>query len=430
MSATSALNVAKPLTLPCGVTVKNRFYKSAMNEALAGRDCAPAEEHVQLYHRWAMGGAGVLVTGNVMVDRTQLGEPGNVAVEDERDLNMLRRWAKAGTGDGTHCWMQINHPGRQSPATINPHPYAPSAGELDGDYARFFAPPRELTVTQIRDIVRRFATTAGIAKKAGFTGVEIHAAHGYLINQFLSPLDNRRTDEYGGSLENRARFLFEVVAAVREAVGPKFPVAVKINSSDAPIAATASAPEGAPAGFDEEESIWVIRRLDEMGVDLIDISGGTLEKPVIQTTTGAREDERRGVYFTEFAKRLKGVVRAPIALTGGFRSADDMETALNSGITQMIGIARPLVIMPGLPNRIIRNAWRGTVRLPWITTGIKALDKAFGGVLVISWFELQMNRIGQGRRPNPSIGGLRALLFAIRQHGFGALAPRRRKGHR
>lgn len=428
MPVASALKVAEPLTLPCGVTVKNRFYKSAMNEALAGRDCAPTEEHVRLYHRWAMGGAGVLVTGNVMVDRTQLGEPGNVAVEDERDLNMLRRWAKAGTRNGAHCWMQINHPGRQSPATINPHPYAPSAGTLDGDYARFFAPPRELTVEQIHDIIRRFATTAGIAKKAGFTGVEIHAAHGYLINQFLSPLDNRRADEYGGSLENRARFLFEVVAAVREAVGPKFPVAVKINSSDVPIAVKVNAPDGVPGGFDEEESMWVIRRLSGMGVDLIDISGGTLEKPVIQTTTGAEEDERRGVYFTEFARRIKGMVDTPVALTGGFRSAADMETALKSGITQMIGIARPLVVRPNLPTLIMYGNWRAPVRLPWVTTGFKALDKAFGGVLVISWFELQMNRIGRGREPDPRIGGMRALLFALKQHGMGALAPRRRKG--
>ena len=397
MPVASALKVAEPLTLPCGVTVKNRFYKSAMNEALAGRDCAPTEEHVRLYHRWAMGGAGVLVTGNVMVD-------------------------------GAHCWMQINHPGRQSPATINPHPYAPSAGTLDGDYARFFAPPRELTVEQIHDIIRRFATTAGIAKKAGFTGVEIHAAHGYLINQFLSPLDNRRADEYGGSLENRARFLFEVVAAVREAVGPKFPVAVKINSSDVPIAVKVNAPDGVPGGFDEEESMWVIRRLSGMGVDLIDISGGTLEKPVIQTTTGAEEDERRGVYFTEFARRIKGMVDTPVALTGGFRSAADMETALKSGITQMIGIARPLVVRPNLPTLIMYGNWRAPVRLPWVTTGFKALDKAFGGVLVISWFELQMNRIGRGREPDPRIGGMRALLFALKQHGMGALAPRRRKG--
>lgn len=174
--------------------------------------------------------------------------------------------------------------------------------------------------------------------------------------------------------------------------------------------------------------MWVIRRLSDMGVDLIDISGGTLEKPVIQTTTGAEEDERRGVYFTEFARRIKGMVDTPVALTGGFRSAADMETALKSGITQMIGIARPLVVRPNLPTLIMYGNWRAPVRLPWVTTGFKALDKAFGGVLVISWFELQMNRIGRGREPDPRIGGMRALLFALKQHGMGALAPRRRKG--
>ncbi|KAA8820332.1 NADH:flavin oxidoreductase [Bifidobacterium rousetti] len=421
--------IATPLTLPCGVTVKNRFYKSAMNEALAGRDCAPTERHVRLYRTWAEGGAGVLVTGNVMVDRTQLGEPGNVAVEDERDLNMLRRWAAAGTRNGAHCWMQINHPGRQSPITINQHPYAPSGGKLEGDYGRFFAEPTALTVEQIHDIVRRFATTARIAKKAGFTGVEIHAAHGYLINQFLSPEDNRRTDEYGGDIEHRARFLFEVFDAVRAAVGPKFPVAVKLNSSDAPIAVKIDDRGGSFAGFDEEESTWVMKQLEKRGVDLIDISGGTLEKPVIQTNSGALEDRRRGVYFTEFARRVKGELTVPVALTGGFRNARDMERALDEGITQMIGIARPLALVPDLPKRIIRDRWDGSVDLPWVTTGVKALDRAFGGILVISWFELQMNRIGRGLRPDPRIGGLRALCFTIGKHGPAALTPRRRKGH-
>ncbi|NMM99639.1 NADH oxidase [Bifidobacterium sp. DSM 109958] len=424
----TATLLAEPLPLPCGATVKNRFYKSAMNEALAGRDCAPTDAHVRLYRTWARGGAGVLVTGNVMVDRTQLGEPGNVAVEDERDLAMLRRWAAAGTENGTHCWMQINHPGRQSPITINPHPLAPSAGTVDGGYGRFFAEPTELTREQIRDIVRRFATTARIAKKAGFTGVEIHAAHGYLINQFLSPLDNRRTDEYGGSLENRARFLFDVFDAVREAVGPDFPVAVKLNSSDVPIAVKVNEKGSVPGGFSEEESIWVMKQLETRGVDLIDISGGTYAKPVIQTNAGAAEDRRRGVYFTDFARRVKGELTVPVALTGGFRNAGDMERALGEGITQMIGIARPLALVPDLPNRIIRDGWRGSVDLPRVTTGITALDKAFGGILVISWFEVQMNRIGRGKRPDPRIGGLRALLFAVRQHGPAALAPRRRRG--
>ncbi|MBW3091499.1 NADH:flavin oxidoreductase/NADH oxidase family protein [Bifidobacterium sp. 82T10] len=427
-TATPAVPTAEPLTLPCGVTIKNRFYKSAMNEALAGRDCAPTGAHVRLYREWAHGGAGVLVTGNVMVDRAQLGEPGNIAVEDERDLAMLRRWAAADTENGAHCWMQINHPGRQSPITINPHPLAPSGGKVDGEYGRFFAEPTELTREQIRDIIRRFANTARIAKKAGFTGVEIHAAHGYLINQFLSPLDNRRADEYGGGLANRARFLFDVFDAVRKAVGPDFPIAVKLNSSDVPIAVKVSERDGAPGGFNEEESIWVMKQLEARGADLIDISGGTYAKPVIQTNGGAAEDRRRGVYFTDFARRVKGELTVPVALTGGFRSAADMNRALDEGITQMIGIARPLALVPDLPNRIIRDGWQGSVDLPRVTTGIKPLDKTFGGILVISWFELQMHRIARGHRPDPHIGGMRALLFAVKQHGPAALAPRRRKG--
>ena len=305
----------------------------------------------------------------------------------------------------------------------------PIEHEHQGDYGRFFAEPTALTVEQIHDIVRRFATTARITKRAGFTGVEIHAAHGYLINQFLSPEDNRRTDEYGGDIEHRSRFLFEVSAAVREAVGPDFPVAVKLNSSDAPIAVKIDDRGGSFAGFDEKESTWVMKQLEKHGVDLIDISGGTLEKPVIQTNSGALEDRRRGVYFTEFARRIKGELTVPVALTGGFRNARDMERALDEGITQMIGIARPLALVPDLPKRIIRDRLDGNVDLPWVTTGVKALHRAFGGILVISWFELQMNRIGRGLRPDPRIGGLRALCFTIGKHGPAALTPRRRKGH-
>ena len=243
-STTPAL--AQPLTLNCGVTLKNRFFKAAMHEALAGRDCAPTNTHVELYRAWARGGAAVLVTGNVMVDRTALGEPGNVVVEDERDFQMLRRWARAGTENDTQLWMQINHPGKQSPRSINAHPVAPSAVPIRGQYANMFNIPQELTIEQIHDLVKRFVATARIAQKAGFTGVQIHGAHGYLVNQFLSPLDNQRTDEYGGTLENRMRFLEEIYRGMRTALGPDFPITLKLTSTD-----------GEEGGFTEAESIQV-----------------------------------------------------------------------------------------------------------------------------------------------------------------------------
>lgn len=407
--------IAQPLTLPSGATLKNRFFKSAMHEAFANRNAAPTEDYIHLYRIWAEGGAGVLITGNVMVDPNHLSEPGNVAIEDETHLPILRRWAEAGTANGTHLWMQINHPGMQSPNYINQHPVAPSATSLNG-YERFFATPRELSIDEIHTIQQRFITTARIAKKAGFTGVQIHGAHGYLVSQFLSPLDNQRTDEYGGSIENRMRFLTEIYTGMREELGSNFPISVKLNSSD-----------GVPGGFTEEDSLHVSETLSQLGVDVIEISGGTYSKPSM-TTTGAAEDQKRGVYFADYARKLSERIHTPIALTGGFRQAEDMEEALSEGLTTLIGIARPLVHMPDLPNRIINEGFRERVTMPRLSTGSKKLDKALTGVLVIGWYELQMKYIATNKPVATSGNALASLAYTLRRHGLGALAPRRAGG--
>ena len=417
-NTTRPTHLAQPIELRCGVHIKNRFFKSAMHEAMADRDHAPTERFAALYRQWAEGGAGVLMTGNVMVDHTQLGEPGNVALEDDSNLAPFRSWAEAGTVNGMQCWMQLNHPGRQ--ATINPHPWAPSAGKLEGEYGKFFAEPRELDRAQIHDIQQRFATAARLAKQAGFTGVQLHGAHGLVgFDEEPHAVVEAAAILVGALVVERGKELVDQVA-VREAVGSDFPVAVKLNSSD-----------GQEGGFSEDESLTVIQRLADLGVDLVEISGGTLEKPTFSTNTGDKEDSARGVYFSDFATRVKqldlhGTV---VCLTGGFRTPADMEDALEQGITDMIGIARPLVLQPDMPQHILDGDIEPTNRfkLPWITTGVKSLDKAFNGVLVISWFELQMNRIGTGKNPDPNIGGMRALLFALKQHGPAALSPRRRK---
>ena len=413
MPATSSV-LAEPLTLPCGVTVKNRFFKAPMHEALGTPGLGPSQDIVDLYGRWAAGGSGVLVTGNVAVDSRHLGEPGNIVVEDESHLEMLRRWAQAGTAGGTQLWMQINHPGRQSPRSVNLHPVAPSEISSAGGYGRFFAPPRELSREEIGDVVRRFVTTARVAKKAGFTGVEIHAAHGYLISQFLSPVDNHRTDEYGGSLEGRMRFLIEIYQGMRETLGPDFPIAVKLNSSD-----------GDPGGMSQEDSLRVAVRLSELGVDVLEISGGTYRKPVFEETDRSVEDHRRGVYFADYARRLKELVSMPVALTGGFRSASDMEEAVAEGLTDFVGIGRPLALVPDLPQRILNGVGRRRIELPRISTRVKALDEALGGVLLIGWYEMQMHRLARGGYASAHGNGLAALAFTVRRHGLGALMPRR-----
>lgn len=407
----SQLELLKPLTLSNGTTIKNRFFKSAMNENLA-KNGHPNEHHIKLYQAWAKGGAGLLLTGNVMVDRHALGEPGNVVVEDERDIDTLKKWAEAGTANDTQLWMQINHPGKQSPRTLSKEPVAPSAVGFEGVYGRVFNTPKALTKDGITQIVQRFVNTAVIAKKAGFTGVEIHGAHGYLIDQFLSPLDNQRTDEYGGSLDNRMRFLIEIYQGMREALGESFPIGLKINSSDFQT-----------GGFTEEDSLQVIKTMEKLGINLIEISGGNYTSPKMSTGTSTNSND---AFFINYAKKIKDLVNVPIVVTGGFRTESSMEDAIEDGDTSMVGIGRPFVLMPDLPNRIARGTY-ATVNLPWLTTGIKPLDSAVGPAIGNSYYEQQMDRIAEGKLPVVSRNAWSPLFYSIKVQGIAALSPKRAK---
>src|SRR5690554_797269 len=288
--------LAQPLTLRNGTIIKNRLMKSAMSEGLGTADNRMTRQLIRLYDRWAKGGVGLLVTGNVMVDRRALGEPGNLVVEDERDLGMLQAWATAGTQENTQFWMQINHPGKQVMRTLVKDPVAPSAIPFRTDMSRFFATPRALKELEIEEIIQRFGNTAAIAKKAGFTGVQIHAAHGYLVSQFLSGHHNQRTDQWGGSAENRRRFVLEVYKEIRRQVGDAFPVGIKLNSADFQR-----------GGFTEEESLEVIRELSAAGMDLIEISGGTYEEPAMTGKEYPKKEStlKREAYFLEFAEKAR-----------------------------------------------------------------------------------------------------------------------------
>ncbi|MDG0970118.1 MAG: NADH:flavin oxidoreductase, partial [Porticoccaceae bacterium] len=250
--------------LPCGASLPNRLSKAAMTEGLATGDGVPTAELARLYGLWSDGGAGMLLSGNIMVDKDHLERPGNVVIDQPPNQAMrdaLRRWAEAGTRNGNHLWAQISHAGRQTQKIVNPHPKAPSAVKL-GLPGGQFGRPVALTEKEIDDIVSRFSVCAAAVKEAGFTGVQIHAAHGYLLSQFLSPRSNQREDQYGGDLANRARMLLAVVDAIRGAVGPDFPVAVKLNSADFQ-----------KGGFAFEESLQVAQWLQDHGIDLIEISG-------------------------------------------------------------------------------------------------------------------------------------------------------------
>ncbi len=407
----------QPLVLPCGVSIKNRFMKSAMSEGLATTSHQATAKLCRLYQTWAEGGAGLVITGNVMVDRKGLGEPRNVVLEDEQGFAHVQAWAQAGTVNGTHLWMQLNHPGKQSPKVLTTEPVAPSAIPLGGNLAKFFAVPRELTEVEIEDLIYRFSESARLAQKAGFTGVQIHGAHGYLVNQFLSPLHNQRTDRWGGSLENRMRFVVEIYTSIRKKTGVAFPIGIKINSADFQR-----------GGFTEEESLQVIRVLSDLGIDLIEISGGTYESPVmtgVSQATDALKTARtreREAYFLQFAEQVRAIAQCPIAVTGGFRTPEAMRAAIQAGSTHMVGLARPFALEPQLPNKI-KLGQPIAVNREAIRTGLSAIDGP--ALLETIWYEQQLERMGRGKNPQPKRNAWWTLIVSVCTTGLHIFQKRR-----
>ncbi|MCF7521304.1 NADH:flavin oxidoreductase/NADH oxidase family protein [Neisseria sp. ZJ106] len=400
-----------PFTLKNGKISKNRILKGAMSEQIS-RGNNPSDAYVTLYDRWAKGGAGVLVTGNVMVDYRALGSADDVVIEDERDLPMLQRWATAGTQNDTLLLMQINHPGKQSPKDLSPKPVAPSAVPLSGNVGAFFNPPRALSETEILDLIQRFATVAQIAEKAGFSGVQIHAAHGYLISQFLSPHHNQRTDKWGGTLENRMRFLVEVYHAIRQATSKDFIVSVKLNSADFQ-----------KGGFDEHDALQVAQKLAELGVDLLEISGGNYESPTMLEGVKASTAQREA-YFLSFAEKVRQVCDIPLVVTGGFRSEQAMNDAVNSEMLDFVGIAKPFALVPDLPNQIAEKRYQAVQTKP-IRTGVNKIDQTLGSVLEMAWYMHQMKRLSQGKNPNPNLTAWRLLFSILWEKGTAGLRKER-----
>lgn len=409
------VTIASPLTLPCGATLKNRIAKGAMTEGLGDARNRATEGHVRLYRRWAEGGAGMLLTGNVQIDRRYMERPGNVAIDGEQSnesIAALRDYAKAGTANGAHLWMQISHAGRQTPALVNKEPVGPSDKALDMPGAQF-GKPRAMTGAEIEDVIRRFAFAASVARDTGFTGVQIHGAHGYLISSFLSPDVNTRTDEWGGSLENRARLLLETVRAVRKAVGADFPISVKLNSADFQR-----------GGFSHEDAIRVASWLNDEGLDLLEISGGTYEQPRLvglddMTLHPEKAEKRREstvareAYFLEYAKDIRAATTMPLMVTGGFRSVAGMNAALASGTMDVVGIARPLCVDPEIAGKLLSGAasetpaYEKTLRLGPGLLGPHSpvnLIKAMNGWGQQGWFCLQILRMGAGQNPDPKMG--------------------------
>ena len=396
-------------TFPNGKTAKNRFFKSAMEEQLAKHN-QPTQTLVRLYDTWAKGGIGISVTGNVMVAENGKGSINDVVITDERSMDTLKAWAKAGTQNDTLLIMQINHAGKQSPKVINPVPVAPSAVALKG-MDGFINPPRSLADNEIETIIQEFIQTAKIAEQAGFSGVQIHGAHGYLVSQFLSPHHNQRTDKWGGSLENRMRFLVEIYQGIRAVVRPEFLVGLKLNSADFQ-----------KGGFDETDSIQVVQKMSELGIDFIEISGGNYESP--EMLTAKASTKQREAFFIDYAEKARAVSQVPLIITGGFRSEQAMNDALNSGHLDFIGIARPLALMPDLPNQI-KNGTYQIITTERIETGFAPVDKKLGAVLEMDWYMYQMALIGRGKQPNPKLSPWKVLLKTLWENGKAGLSTGR-----
>ena len=405
---TSLLN--QPLTLPNGTVIPNRLAKAATSETLATYSNNPTEKHIRLYQRWAASGIGMIITGNIMIDRRALGEPGNVVIEDERDFAILQKWAKTVTQQGSQLWAQLNHPGKESPKGLNVRNISASAVPFGVEMQSLFATPDEATHEEIIEIIQRFGRSALICKKAGFSGVEIHAAHGYLINQFLSPLHNLRNDEWGGTPEKRRKFLMDVYAEIRKQVGTDFPIAIKLNSADFQ-----------KGGFTEEDSLATIKALAAAGIDLIEISGGTYESGVAKapqkSSTIARE-----AFFIDFAEKVRTLVKTPLMVTGGFRSVDGMNQALESNAFDVVGIARLMAIDPDAAKHLLAGTNSKQTVQP-IKTGIKKIDHL--GIMEVLWYTQQLNRIAQGKTPKPKESGLWAFIKSVLRSGWGTYATQR-----
>jgi len=411
--------IASPITLPSGLTLPNRLVKAAMTERLADVRNGVTDRHVTLYRRWGEGGIGLMITGNIMIDRYNLEAAGNVVIDgplSEAQAAKLSEWSTAAKAHGAKIIVQLSHAGRQTPKQVNPHPVSASdvALDLPGGLS---APPRAMTGEEISLVIERFAQATRVLRAHGFDGVQIHAAHGYLLNQFLSPRTNLRTDEWGGSLENRARLLLEVVRACKAEAGSGFAVSVKLNSTDFQ-----------KGGFSSEDSMAVIEMLNAEGLDFVEISGGTYEQPRMFDTEGLKDGEEpkvkastrvREAYFLDYAREVQARAQMPLMVTGGFRSAAAMNYALGGGEADLIGLARPLCVETDGPARLMSGeidhlpSYEKTIRIGPGLFGPNSsipMFRVVNALASVHWFYHQIHELADGKPVDREKSGLAVFV--------------------
>ncbi|MEQ9586752.1 MAG: NADH:flavin oxidoreductase/NADH oxidase family protein [Parvibaculaceae bacterium] len=427
------VTINTPLTLQSGLTFPNRLVKAAMTEGLADPRNRVTDAHSTLYRRWAEGRAGGLITGNVQIDRQHLERVGNVVIDakaGDDEIGMFSRWVDAAKSQGAAFIMQVSHAGRQTPKLVNPRPAAPSPVAL-GLPGGQFGQPRAMTQDEIRHVVEGFGRATRLAKEVGFDGVQVHAAHGYLLSSFLSPLANRREDDWGGPLENRARLLADCVRETKIEGGAAFSVSVKLNSADFQ-----------KGGFSHVDCLMVIDMLNALGVDFVEISGGNYEQPRMMDMEGLEpsfEEPKRSstrereAYFLTYAKSVQDRASMPLMVTGGFRTLAGMNAAVAAGETDLIGIGRPLCVDTATPIKLLSgqieaaDRWKSRLRIgPGIfgpNSPIK-LIKALNGFGAQGWYYEQIRFLAADMAPDPELGVLQAFLKHQRREASGARAWR------
>jgi 2,4-dienoyl-CoA reductase-like NADH-dependent reductase (Old Yellow Enzyme family) len=352
------------LELPCGAIFRNRLAKSPMSDSLANGEGDPTEAQIRLYERWAEGGTAVSFIGEVQGDPRFPEKPGNLVLSEHSNKEMIRSLASRATIEGAHIWPQLGHAGALSHLPIS-QPKGPSALDIEGLQCA------AMSSDDIQDLPHMYARTALHAKTAGFSGVLIHAGHGFLLSQFLSPLFNHRTDGYGGSIEARCCIVLEVISEVRRAVGPSFPVGIRINSTDQ-----------LEGGLTEVDALEVVRLLDRTSIDLIDVSGGTYFPGAKASSDGSS----RGPYFLDFARQAKGVTKVPLMLTGGFKRRDQAIDAIASGAADMVGLARAMALNPRIAKDWLTEAG-GDPEFPRFDSNPP------GGIT--AWFTMRLTALGE-----------------------------------
>jgi 2,4-dienoyl-CoA reductase-like NADH-dependent reductase (Old Yellow Enzyme family) len=413
-----ATTITSTFTLPCGITLKNRLAKAAMTEGLADSDGVPTDGLARLYQGWADGGCGLLITGNVIIEPNHLERPGNVILAGDLSseaIAQFKAWTAAGTANGTQLWTQLSHGGRQTQKLVNPNPKAPSAVSL-GLPGGQFGVPQAMTEAEIEATITAFAKAAKQCQELGFTGIQVHGAHGYLLSSFLNPLANQRNDRFGGSLENRAWPLLETVRRCRAATRAAFGISVKLNSSDFQ-----------KGGLTTADSVQVAQWLEELGVDLLEVSGGNYEAPEMMGMEGidsnaprpqkAASTLAREAYFMTFARDLRAKIKMPIMLTGGLRTRAGMQGALDEGV-DIIGIARPLIVDLGAANALLSGK---TDSLPKLEDELSNKKGLFGPQSPIKfikmifafattyWYYVQFWRHARDGKADMNLGTLAAL---------------------